>query len=520
MYSDKKNSNILTATLKARGITTAVVCPGSRNVPLINDFKQAGFDCVAVTDERSAGFYALGLSLGKSMPVAVCVTSGSALLNLAPAVAEAYYRHIPLLVVSADRPADEIDRLQGQTIPQRGALGTFAHCCDLPIPVSPDLEALCLRRAAEATDELCRHHGKPVHINVPMAEPLFQFTTTELPDVNMIDTFVRRSAPDPEYFRKLFAKSSRPLIAIAQLQSEKLGRLHENFAVLHECLGMDNGRGFVDEMLDMGVEPPDLVIYAGDTLVSKRAKRFLGAAPGSRLVLISADGHPHDVSGNISDVIDSDCPDAFRSLLEASDALTSEAISYREAWLKAMATAHEMIDSMELPYGAELAVKRFEEYIAQLQCHVHYANSSVVRLANRHARGYRYVNRGVNGIEGSLSTAAGFSLAVDEPTYCVIGDLSFFYDCNALWPSALSGNLRILLLNNFSGSIFDTLPGIACSPAFPELITGTHSASAKGICETYNTGYRQAVDRESLEYGLEWLIDTESPRPRLLEVII
>lgn len=518
MYSDKKNSNILTAVLKAAGIDTAVVCPGSRNAPIVHDFCCAGFKCIPVTDERSAGFYALGLSLAKGQPVAVCVTSGSALLNLAPAVAEAFYRHVPLLIVSADRPSDEIDCLQGQTLPQPGALGVFAPCYELPIPSSPALLSLCHRRAAEAVAALSHHHRKPVHVNVPLAEPLFSFSTDRLPDVNLINTVSLRNVPDPDYFRQFLSTARRPLVVIAQQQDSELQDLCENFAVLHESLGLPSGRGFVDTMLDMGVESPDLVIYFGDTLVSKHAKKFLSADPKSRLVLISADGHPHDVSGNLTDMIDCGNKEAAKALAVAADSLSPQAIYYRRRWNDTMKRAHTEIDTTELPYGSEIAVKIFEERAATTPCNVHYANSSIVRQANRHARGYRHVNRGVNGIEGSLSTAAGYSLVMDLPTFCVIGDLSFFYDCNALWPDVLGGNLRILLLNNSRGSIFDTLPGLADSPAFPTLVAGTHTASASGICTAYNTGYRFANDLTTLDSGLEWLFSANSDRPLLLEV--
>lgn len=519
MYSDKINSNILTAILKAAGIDTAVVCPGSRNAPIVHDFCCAGLRCVPVTDERSAGFYALGLSLATRHPVAVCVTSGSALLNLAPAVAEAFYRHLPLLVVSADRPCEEIDRLQGQTLPQQGALGVFAPCYELPIPSSPSLIALCHRRAAEAIAALTRHHCKPVHINVPLAEPLFNFTTCHLPAVNLIDTCTTRNAPGPEHFRKLLSTAKRPLVVIAQQNDERLHPLNDKFAVLHESLGLPAGRGYVDSMLDMGAEPPDLVIYFGDTLVSKRAKKFLAADPQSRLILISADGQPHDVSGNMTDVIDCDNISAAQSLAAAADSLSQEAHAYRNSWNEVMKKAHAEIDAAELSYGSELAVRLFEERAAAAPCHVHYANSSAVRFANRHARGYRHVNRGVNGIEGSVSTAAGFSLGVDLPTFCITGDLSFFYDSNALWPSAPGGNLRILMLNNARGRIFDTLPGLIDSVAFPTLVAGTHTASAAGICLAYNTGFREAHDLPSLKSGLEWLFTARSSRPLLLEVV-
>lgn len=518
MYSDKHNSNILTAVLKARGIDTAVVCPGSRNAPIVHDFCCAQFRCVPVTDERSAGFYAIGLSLALDRPVAVCVTSGSALLNLAPAVAEAYYRHIPLLIVSADRPPEDIDRLQGQTIPQPGALGVFAPCYDLPIPSSPSLQKLCERRANEAVSELTWHHSKPVHVNVPLAEPLFNFVNENLPDVPLTYTQVLRDAPGVDYFRDLLSSADRPLVVIAQQADPDLSLLCNKFAVMHECLALASGRGFVDEMLDMGLTPPDLVIYFGDTLVSKRAKKFLAADPDCRLIQVTADGRPHDVSGNLAGVIDCDNISAANALIAAASSVLPQAQIYSQSWQEIMARAHQEIDATELPYGSELAVKMFENRAADTPCFVHYANSSAVRYANRHARGYRYVNRGVNGIEGSLSTAAGFSLGVSSLTFCVIGDLSFFYDSNALWNTTLSGNLRILLLNNSHGSIFDTLRGVSQSPAFSPFVAGNHSASAEGICNAYDITYRMARDIESLESGIEWLFTAHSPRPLLLEV--
>ena len=111
MYSDKDNINILTSIMSRSGIEHIIVCPGSRNAPLVHNFNEhTKFNCHSVTDERSAGFYAIGLSQATERPVAVCVTSGTALLNLAPAVAEACYQHIPLLIISADRPVAWIDQ--------------------------------------------------------------------------------------------------------------------------------------------------------------------------------------------------------------------------------------------------------------------------------------------------------------------------------------------------------------------------------------------------------------------------
>ena len=150
---------------------------------------------------------------------------------------------------------------------------------------------------------------------------------------------------------------------------------------------------------------------------------------------------------------------------------------------------------------------------------MHYANSSAVRWANAYAPHYVWCNRGVNGIEGSLSTAAGFSLMVEEKVVCVIGDLSFFYDQNALWNSSLRGNLRILLLNNGGGKIFDTLPGLDASDAAPQLVAGSHQTSAQGICTQNDVGYIKATDLLSLRTGIVTMLTEETSRPMVVEVV-
>ena len=167
------------------------------------------------------------------------------------------------------------------------------------------------------------------------------------------------------------------------------------------------------------------------------------------------------------------------------------------------------------------AVKYFEGLLAVSTdgWYVHYANSSVIRLANIYARHFVDCNRGVNGIEGSLSTAAGFSLVTEDKVFCVIGDLSFFYDQNALWNQNLRSNLRILLLNNGGGGIFDTLPGLEQSPARDRLVAACHQTSAEGICRQNNIGYRQAANMEDMQSGIDWLTAGDSSRPLLLEVI-
>ena len=162
----------------------------------------------------------------------------------------------------------------------------------------------------------------------------------------------------------------------------------------------------------------------------------------------------------------------------------------------------------------------FEQEIERraMKCHVHYANSSSVRYGCLYSSHYIYVNRGVNGIEGSLSTAAGYSVAVKDKTFIVIGDLSFFYDANALWNKNLKGNLRIILLNNGCGGIFSKLKGLENSPSRDECVAASHNTTAEGLCKSYGVEYLSASSHDELSTCLTALFEQETSVPMLLEV--
>lgn len=278
MYSDKINVNILTSLMVAHGVRTVVVCPGSRNAPLAHNFASCPeMYCVAATDERSAGFYALGLALASERPVAVCVTSGSALLNLAPAVAEAYYREVPLLVISADRPLAMINQLQGQTLPQAGALGMMVKATmQLPEPHNEVERWYCNRLVNEAMIKMLLHGGGPVHINVPISEPLYNFAVEELPEERKI-SMVAAYADEAQLtaIADNFAKARKPLIVVGQMErrewhraAEAVERLETRAVVLAEKLSDDSERQL--PALDMLVElMADAADYQPDYIILK-----------------------------------------------------------------------------------------------------------------------------------------------------------------------------------------------------------------------------------------------------------
>ncbi|MBQ0115216.1 MAG: 2-succinyl-5-enolpyruvyl-6-hydroxy-3-cyclohexene-1-carboxylic-acid synthase [Bacteroidales bacterium] len=524
MYSNKENINVLTALMLKHGVRHVVVCPGSRNAPLVHNFgEDSHLECHPVTDERSAGFLALGIALqDPDSPVAVCVTSGSAMLNLTPAVAEAHHRHCRLLVISADRPGRWIDQLDGQTIVQPGALGRFvATSVNLPEPGNDEERWHCNRLVNEAFIAMQRD-SLPCHINVPVTEPLFDFTVSQLPDERAI-TYAR---PDADTMKRLVSGTRRTMAVLAQMapsavNPDIIAKLGAMMPVLYEPLAVDGMPAcFTDQMLAaIGNDNsyiPDLVVYMGANTVSKRLRHFLRRLPHTcNVAMVDSVGRLYDVSMHTTYLLQGSAADAVTGLLEARPEVEED---YREAWTclhKNVATSHSRFTP---PYSSMLAVKLFEQ-----TCKggiVHYANSMAVRLGCIFAEGrHIHCNRGINGIEGSVSTAAGTSLATDQNVYCVTGDLSFFYDSNALWQQQLKGNLRILLLNNHCGAIFGTLPGLEASPVRDTMVAGGHNLSAEGICRQYGITYRRVDNADFLADAVNWLGTAVSDRPVLLEVV-
>ena len=497
MYSNKENVNILTALLVAHGVRHAVCCPGSRNSPIVHNLHECpDIECYPVTDERSAGFYAMGMSQRLQEPVAVCVTSGTALLNLAPAVAEAYYQHIPLVVISADRPQAWIDQLDGQILPQPDALGRFVKkAVSLPEPHNDEERWYCNRLVNEAL--LVRH--APVHINVPISEPLFEYSIAQLPTERKIELLPADIANTTlTHVCRMFMQAKRPMLITGQPVN----------------LNLDEAVYLVADNEDY---IPDFVLYTGGSIVSKRVKHFLRKAKETWAV--NETGEVNDTFMNLTHVVQGDgamVADMMRFNLE------QQPHPFVEKWQQLLDKVQQSVAANEPVYSQMAAVKYFERRQesgdrSQKFC-FHFANSSAIRLANIYARHSVYCNRGVNGIEGSLSTAAGFSVVTDETVYCVIGDLSFFYDQNALWNQNLRGNLRILLLNNGRGGIFNLLKGLEESPARDQFVAAEHHTSAEGICIQNNITYLKAENMDEMQQGIDTLLYIKSDRPVLLEV--
>ncbi len=537
MFCDTPQVNQLTALLIAHGIHDVVVCPGSRNATIVHNLHAAGEKAFAlhpVTDERSAAFVALGIALATQKATAVCVTSGSALLGCIPAVAEAYYRHIPLLVVSADRPQAWIGQMDGQTLPQNGALLPYCPTAQIA-PINNEEERWTNNRLIN-TALLSLHDkgGRPAHINVSIAEPMFSFTTPRLPQERVVEKVCRKAqAPLPEEVVSAIAEARLPVLLLGQYEAgdirTEVERLAEDgqMLVLPEVISdvPGNHRLHAFDALESTEEGmmPDVVVQGGGNFVHKRFKSLLRNS-NCRVVRIGEDYELCDTFCHLSTWVESPLQPVLAQLadrLPRHNAAVEQAAKHLDAlWEKECAT----IDRQSLtPVGALAALRQELEKVYDVPYTLHLANSSSVRAAGMvFASGTWpiYCNRGTNGIEGSLSTAVGYALKMWGLSIVVIGDLSFFYDVNALWNTRLPSNLRILLLNDGHGAIFDRLPGLSASPAARDFISaGEAHYIACGIAETFHLDYHYAPSLADLHEMLpDWLSAHEEGNAQLLEV--
>lgn len=573
MFSNIENVNILTSVLKSHGCRRVVVCPGSRNAPIVHNLNEMeGITCYPVTDERSAGFIALGMALEAPYPcpdpIAVCVTSGSALLNMYPAVAEAYYQKLPVIFISADRPEAWIGQQDGQTLPQANVFQTLVNrSVNLPVIGNEDQRWMCEREVNEAIVDCVHRKIGPVHINIQIQEPLYDFTEKQLPKTRWVDYVRPRKFYDVNYSDlQDFLQAKRPMIVVGQdypmhqvagikslaswavtlceptalghhgygTTTQATNHFDEVLAALEKKAKLAEEAGDKDALLEVESYKPDFILYVGGCIVSKRLKQFLRTCKDAKVWRVSKDGDGVDTFMHLDRIFEVD-PDLFSSsLMDYEQVDHDEVREYIEKWENALWSAERHAKSYVPEFSSMAAVKYFqEEFKANSngdtdECRIFYGNSMAIRLACIYAQEYVHCLRGVNGIEGTLSAAAGLSIIQSEQlrlrsqgqnkVYCILGDLSFFYDQNALWNPNLNGSLRIIVLNNGGGAIFGKFKGLKGSAARERLVMAEHQTSAVNVCQANDVIYMGADNIKSLKYGIDQLIHAKSDRPMLLEV--
>lgn len=529
--SVKDNICVLVALMRRWNINHVVVCPGSRNAPIVHTIAETdGFICHPVTDERSATFVAIGIADATGECVAVCCTSGSAVLNLAPGVAEAFYRNIPLLLITADRPKEWIGQMDGQTLRQSDVFGEHAKTFDIVDYSLTDATGLQSHWAAErdineALSILTSDGGSPVHVNIQLNEPLFDFSDDALPAVRKIDW--ERCVLSDEA-KAEWQSAKRPMFIIGQMHLAESSRFVDvlssvasryDIPVLAEHLSNYYGCNKVgrfddilawtenDELSDDALSSlePDLVVYVGGHIVSKRVKKWLRKV---RPVLwhVTEKNRVVDLMMSVRRMVKMTPSDLFSQLAAIDN--TSSKTGFFAMWNGYVSrigdSCGEMLSAFNVTrkafdYINDEVVSGRRRWIVAL------ANSSTVRTAQRCdvASGVEVVcNRGVNGIEGSLSEAVGCALASpDKNVLCIIGDLSFFYDMNALWNVNLPNNLTVIVVNNGCGSIFGTLKGLEKSKWQWPYVAAKHSTSVRGWAEAVGCRYVELTNIADLAFN-------------------
>lgn len=534
MYSVKKNVQLLVATLKAYNIRHIVLSPGSRNAPLIHTFEQHPFfECHLVVDERSAAYFALGIIQKERTPVVVCCTSGTALLNYAPAVAEAYYQELPLIVISADRSPAWIGQMDGQTIPQNNILSAITKkSVQLPEINTEEERWFCQRLIHEAILSCSRRGNAPIHINIPISEPLFDFSATELPDIKPIRNEVAQRI-DIENYSKKWQQSDRRMIVIGQLeQNNKIGYLVTKLAERFDCIVLAEHLSNVDSVSKIGnFDPliyslsedeqeafrPDLVITFGGHIVSKRLKQFLRKNKPAEHWHISEKGDLVDLFQSLTDLIEGK-PDFFLEELLASSLSSDKEKRYNNLWKERAAKIHVPSDNSR--FSDLLVAGCFIDSLPKGAA-LHLANSSSVRNVQLYAldRSIQvFCNRGANGIDGSLSTAVGFARQSNELVFLLIGDLSFFYDFNILLYGNPPANLRILLINNGGGAIFHQLPIPQKTTTFNQYVAAENIEKASRWIANDGIEYLSAQNEAELKTSMNKFVSQENDKPVILEV--
>ncbi|MGC6430520.1 MAG: 2-succinyl-5-enolpyruvyl-6-hydroxy-3-cyclohexene-1-carboxylate synthase [Jejuia sp.] len=551
---------------KSKNIKYIIISPGSRNAPLTIGFTHDDFfKCYSIVDERCAAFFALGIAQQTKTPTALVCTSGSALLNYYPAVAEAFYSDIPLVVLSADRPKHLIGIGDGQTINQKNVYEShILYSANLKldlndeknVPISEELPIIKnleskLERFLGLQKDIQEHNeheintainlallkNGPVHINIPFDEPLYERVSelsvhpenTELKEKNKaVDSLVLKECVED------WMAASKKMILVGvnhpdEIDETLLEELADDDSVIvfTETTSNLHHKSFFPS-IDQIIAPlsedepkdlqPEILLTFGGLIVSKKIKALLRKFKPKEHWHID-EKKANDTFFCLSQHIETSPQHFFEAFLPK---LTHHKKSdYKEFWTKIKKhrlKRHETYIN-EIPFSD---FKVFDIVLKALpkQSVLQVGNSSTIRYTQLFKMNKTidiFCNRGTSGIDGSTSTAIGFAVASEKRTTFITGDLSFFYDSNALWNNYVPNNFRIIVLNNQGGGIFRILPGHKNTANFDTYFETQHDLNAKHLCDMFGFEYDSASSEKELSTSLEMFFET-SEKPKLLEI--
>lgn len=513
-----------------KGVQHIVISPGSRNAPLTIGFtNNPFFKCYSIADERCAAFFALGIAQQIQKPVAIVCTSGSAVLNYYPAVAEAFYSQIPLVVISADRPQSKIDIGDGQTIRQENVFANHSlYNANLQENVSTEND----NHIQMALHVAAAQKG-PVHINAPFEEPLYEMVSELQVQPEIIDF-----TTEEKYFKiedstvEKWSNATKKLVLVGELFPNSVEQKHldilandPSVVVLTEKTSNLHHPTFIDQ-IDTLITPftdedfkafqPEILLTFGGMVVSKRIKAFLRKYKPAHHWHVD-ELRAYDTYGALTNHFETKT-NTFLNQLFTENTIES---TYKSS----IATIWKDREAKHKEYTANIPFSDFKvfDFICQnlpnsIQLQV--SNSSAIRylqLFDLEKSIQVFCNRGTSGIDGSTSTAIGAASVTNLPTILITGDISFLYDSNALWNNYIAKNFKIILLNNNGGGIFRILPGHQETETFNTYFETSHQLNASHLAKMYGLDYFSANDETTLQLQYSAFLN-QNEKPSILEI--
>lgn len=543
----------IAALCAKKKLKNAILCPGSRNAPLALAFlRHPEVVSKTFSDERSAGFIALGIAQRSGSPAILLCTSGTAAFNFSPAVAEAYFSMTPLIIFTADRPAEWIAQQDGQTIFQSEIFGKHVKkSFQLPQEYDHiDAKWSINRIVNEAINLSMQHPQGPVHINAPFREPLYPEAGEQLSYSNDIRVMeeppasAALSAGQKESISTTWSSFHNVLIVAGQqaadhslLDSLNNFLAHHNIPLVGDVISnihpIGNAIRHADAFLGEARQDvkktlqPDLLITFGGAVISKNLKLFLREYSATTHWHIQSPGNVADTFQSITHIFHANTNDFFAflsSIARQEDFESQKQNNYNKIWEVEERRAVRTLDAF-FPANDLAEFELVKEVLKNLpaNCNLHLANSMSVRYANyiglaAAQKGVKvFSNRGTCGIDGCTSTAVGHALESDIPNILITGDLAFFYDRNAFWHNYALPNLRIILLNNHGGVIFKMLDGPGRMPEADEYFITRQQLNARKLCEEYAFDYLKLDNRRKIKNLLKDFFDFDG-KTKVLEL--